>query len=72
MKNERLVNFDSRLAQRLFEIGEGYNPECVECLDLDYTLEWKSGEPTLCIPCAVKNMHKLQATLKGMTQNEKV
>ena len=70
MKFKRLIDFDYQLQRRLTQIANGYNPACVECLDLDYTLDIDTGEPTVCVPCAWKNMQKLQRTMKGMITDE--
>jgi len=72
MKFKRLIDFDYQLMVRLNEIGNGYTPNCVECLDLDYTLDIDTAQPTLCLPCAVKNIHSLQATIKEMLDNGEI
>jgi len=70
MKFKRLIDFDYQLQKRLNQIANGYSVACEECLDLDYTLDFETCEPTICIPCAAKNMQKLQKTIKGMLHEE--
>ena len=72
MKFKRLIDFDYKLQKRLAEIRGGFTPSCWECLDLDYALDIETAEPSLCLPCAVKNIKKLQATIKGMITDEEV
>jgi len=72
MKFKRLIDFDYQLMVRLNEIGNGYTPNCVECLDLSYTLDIETAEPTVCIPCAQQNMHNLQCIIKEMLDNGEI
>ena len=68
--NDRLLNFETNLMQRLSDIKDGYVPECENCFDLDYTLDSNDPrQPTICIPCAVKNMHKTKKRIKDILKD---
>ena len=69
MANYRLTGFSIKLQQRLADIKQGYVPDCVDCLDLDYKLDAKTREPTLCVLCAAKNMLQLQQQIKDVVAN---
>lgn len=72
-KNKRLEFFDFKLSQRKIEIKEErYTPDCKKCLDLDYYIDYFSDEPTLCMPCVIRNMDILQAKIKGILSHEEI
>ena len=64
--NKRLFTFDVDLMQRLADIRSGYRVDCQECLDLDYKLDEKTRQPTVCTPCANKNIQRVQKRIKDM------
>lgn len=67
---ERLLNFKVNLMERLNEIRNGYQPKCEQCFDLDYSLDPKDPRyPSICVPCAEKNIKDLQFKIKTMLKD---
>ena len=70
--NKRLFTFDLDLMQRLADIRSGYRVDCQECLDLDYILDEKTRQPTICVPCVNKNIKRTKKIIKGLLELDKV